>query len=346
MTPRVFLLGYPGPLGGANTECWHTLRLWREAGLPVTVIPTWEAWPPDPRLAAIGVDVRQVEAGGIGMDSPPGLAGSVVVSLCNERGLACLPRLAELGCRFVWVNCMTFLFEHERQTFQERLPDAFVFQSRFQRQFLEARLDRLDVGYSSGRGHLIPGAFYPDEIAYSPRPHHLGGPFVIGRLARSDPSKWSADHWPILERVPYAGRQSLNMGMGPSVLEKCGQPPPWAEVLQPNEVPVADFLGRCHALLGLNGGARENWPRIGLEAMAAGVPLVVEDQWGWREMVLHGRTGYRAHQPEEMAYFLARLAYDEPLRANMAEAARAHVARLSDPADLWPRWQTLFDSLS
>ena len=26
---RVFLIGYPGEMGGANTEAWHTIKLWR-----------------------------------------------------------------------------------------------------------------------------------------------------------------------------------------------------------------------------------------------------------------------------------------------------------------------------
>ena len=38
----VFVAGYPGDLGGANTECWHTLRLWRRFGLCVRCIPTWQ----------------------------------------------------------------------------------------------------------------------------------------------------------------------------------------------------------------------------------------------------------------------------------------------------------------
>lgn len=38
---RVFLIGYPGEMGGANTEAWHTIKLWRSFGLEVHLIPTW-----------------------------------------------------------------------------------------------------------------------------------------------------------------------------------------------------------------------------------------------------------------------------------------------------------------
>jgi len=98
-------------------------------------------------------------------------------------------------------------------------------------------------------------------------------------------------------------------------------------------------------MLSINGGARENWPRIGLEAMAAGVPLVVQNQWGWREMVRHGVTGFLCDSDQELAYYTAQLAYDERKRLVMAEAARAHVERLADPETILAGWRQLFDSL-
>jgi hypothetical protein len=37
---RVFLAGYPGEMGGANTEAWHTVKLRRRVGLDVHLVPT------------------------------------------------------------------------------------------------------------------------------------------------------------------------------------------------------------------------------------------------------------------------------------------------------------------
>lgn len=39
--PPIFVVGYPSDLGGADTECWRTTRLWRQLGLEVNFIPTW-----------------------------------------------------------------------------------------------------------------------------------------------------------------------------------------------------------------------------------------------------------------------------------------------------------------
>ena len=54
----------------------------------------------------------------------------------------------------------------------------------------------------------------------------------------------------------------------------------------------------------VNGGARENWPRAGLEAMAAGVPIVAQNDWGWREMIEHGVTGFLGGDDCELADYV------------------------------------------
>lgn len=52
---KIFVLGYPGAMGGANTECWHTAKVWRQSGIEATFIPTWgcdQSW--ETKLAGIG----------------------------------------------------------------------------------------------------------------------------------------------------------------------------------------------------------------------------------------------------------------------------------------------------
>jgi glycosyltransferase involved in cell wall biosynthesis len=165
---------------------------------------------------------------------------------------------------------------------------------------------------------------------------------VIGRLARPDLDKWSSNHWGILNRVPYLQRRALAMGWTAALVHKCGPPPAWAETLPPQHIAAVDFLGRCHAMLGLNGGARENWPRIGLESMAAGVPLVAQNNWGWREMIIDGETGFLTNNDEEMEFRLAQLAYDNELRRYLVAEARDHVEELADPERIGRQWRELF----
>ena len=340
---RIFLLGYPGEMGGANTECWHTVKLWREAGWEVHLVPTWGSdhdW--EDRLNRIGCTTHHVARDKLA--GVPGLAGSIAVGMCNSNYLTVLAELRRLGCKIVWVNCMTFLFDSEKTAFRRHGPaDAYVFQSEFQRSQIEPEL--LTVGCDCGWGFLIRGALDLSEFPFRPRPHAPDTDFVVGRLARPDRDKWSSITWAIYGAVPYAKRKALMMGWTSSLEGKLGAPPDWATCLKPQEIPVQEFLSRCHALLSINGGAQENWPRVGLEAMAAGVPVVAQNQWGWPEMIAHGETGCLASNDEELAYYTAHLAYHEDRRLEMAEAARAHVEELTDPAVIAAGWQELFEAV-
>ena len=88
---HLFVCGYPSDIGGANTELWHTVKLWRRFGVDVTLIPTWKAdatW--RARLDAIGC--RTCETNPDDLENVPGLARRVVVSMCNTRFLAVAER--------------------------------------------------------------------------------------------------------------------------------------------------------------------------------------------------------------------------------------------------------------
>ncbi|NNJ26208.1 glycosyltransferase [Alienimonas chondri] len=342
---RVFLIGYPGEMGGANTEAWHTIQLWKRAGLDVHLISTWggdAGW--REKLDALGFVTHQVPPGEL--ERVPGLAGSPVVGFCNSEFITHAPRFRALGCPIVWVNCMTFLFDYEKQFFDLHGPaDAMVYQSEFQRSQLEPQL--FPSGPTPANGHLIRGAFDLGCWEFKPRPHAAGEPFCVGRLARPDLDKWSSNIWKIYERIPYQNRRALVMGVDPGTSEKLGPAPAWASVLRPAAIPASQFFANLHCLLPVNGGARENWPRAGLEAMAAGVPIVAQNEWGWREMIEHGVTGFLGSCDEELAHYAARLAYDEELRLRIAHAARERLTEeLANSEALTAAWTRLFASVT
>jgi len=100
-------------------------------------------------------------------------------------------------------------------------------------------------------------------------------------------------------------------------------------------------------MLPVNGGARENWPRAGLEAFAAGVPVVAQNDWDWKEMIEHGVTGFLGDCDEELAHHAATLAYDEDLRQTMIAAAREKlVNEFANPEVLAAAWVKLFESVT
>lgn len=341
---KVFFIGYPGEMGGACTEAWHTIKLWRRFGMEVHLIPTWgNAGPWQGKLDALGCITHFAQPDQL--EQVSGLAGSPVASMCNGEFLLHAHRFRAMGCPIIWVNCMTFLFDQEKRFFAEHgLFEAMVYQSDFQRSQLEPQLAQL--GYDPATGHMIRGAFDCGDWTFAPRPHSPGDVFVVGRVARPDPDKWSSNTWPIYERIQVRNKRALLLGMDERTHAKLGKPPVWADCLKPMAIPVKQFFATLHCLLPVNGGARENWPQAGLEAMAAGVPIVAQNDWGWREMIEHGVTGFLGSCDEELAHFSAMLAYDEELRRRIAAAARQCLEHeLAAPERLWAGWQQVFESV-
>jgi len=342
MLAHVFVCGYPGDVGGANTELWHTVNLWRRFGLAVTLIPTWRA---DPRWRSRleGIGCRTVESLPERLHTVPGLAGSVVVAMCNTRFLAVAERFRRLGCRIVWVGCMNWLFPRERLHYREHGPfDRHVFQSRFQRDQLVPQLRRF--GFDESRGRIIRGAFALEKFPFRPVRHVPGEPLVIGRMSRAAPDKFSAQTWAIYSKVPHPVHARI-LGFSDEVQARLGTPPPWATCLPEGSQSPRAFLATLHAMVHPGGQAVENWPRVGLEAMAAGVPLVVEARGGWKEMIRHGKTGYLAGTDDQFAYYTARLAYDEAHRRHLAHQARRDLEDvLAEPHAIWSAWRQLLAS--
>ncbi len=342
-TRRVVVFGMPGHLGGANTECWHTVRLWRQHGLDISLIPTWHAdehW--QSRLEAIGCRILLGRPDRL--DRIDGLHGSVVVSFCNSHFLRCAERLRALGCRTIWLNCMTWLFAAERLHYRHCGPfDAYVFQSHYQQAQLQPQLERF--GVRPQQCHRIRGAFCWDEFPFAPLGHAADNPLVLGRISRASPDKFHVDSWAIYGRLPLPIHVRI-LGCDRRIERRLGRPPVWAECLAAGSEPADRFYHTLHCLVPLNGGAAENWPRCGLEAMAAGVPVVAENRWGWPEMIRHGHTGFLWNTHDELAHIVERLGRDERLRLQVAHRARhALETDLADRQTLWAAWESLFRSL-
>jgi glycosyltransferase involved in cell wall biosynthesis len=271
----------------------------------------------------------------------PGLPGSLTLGMCNSHFSESLPELKRLDCRTVWVSCMVCFLRREAATYEEYgPPDFLVFQSEYQRSVLEPKY--VHAGHNPERSHLIRGAFCVDDFPFAPRPHAAGEPFVVGRLARPDADKWNSATVRVIREMECPDRRAVFMGVNEHTLGKLGPAPDWCEYLPPGSVGSREFLSRCHALLCYNGGASENWPRVGLEAMAAGVPVVAENRWGWPEMIAHGVTGYLATMPRETTDFLDSLASNETERQQMIEAAREDVKELADQNTITAAWDRLF----
>jgi hypothetical protein len=294
-------------------------------------------------LASIGCPMHV--AGQQPLMEIPGLAGAIAVGHCDAGFLGASHELRHLGCKLVWANCMTWVFPLEARLYADGFRlDAHVYQSEFQRESLERYLSRF--GYRPEQGHLIRGPFLWNDWPFEFQPRDPADAFVVGRLARPDLGKWSRRTWEIYSRIEHPRRHAVVMGVDDRIRKWIGPAPSWAEVLPPKALAASEFYRRIHCLMPINFSAQENWPRVGLEAMAQGVPIVAPRKGGWRDMIRHGENGFLAGSVDEFAALGTRLARDEPLRREIAVNARRMLEQeLANPDAIWSGWQRLFAGL-
>ena len=342
MIDHLFIIGYPGDRRGQHRTVAHgqavaAVRAGRHPGAHLAGRR---------RLAgpAGAVGCRTVLCRPDELPRVPGLAGSVVVSMCNTKFLAVADRFGPLGCRTVWVGCMNWLFPQERLHYRRCGPfDRHVFQSRYQRDQLVPQLRR--YGYQDHQGRIIRGAMDAEEFRL-PAAAARGGrgagrrPHQPGR-ARQVLAQPVAD-----VRADPASDPGPGAGLEDAVEARTGPPPPGPSALPPGRCRPRPFLKRCTCWSSPTprrwrtgrGWAWRPWP----PACPGG-----RGQGGWQEMLRHGQTGYLCRTDDEMAYYAARLAYDEapPAAAGPPARREALTAELADPHVLWPQWQELFESL-
>ncbi|WP_175996973.1 glycosyltransferase [Burkholderia stabilis] len=86
----------------------------------------------------------------------------------------------------------------------------------------------------------------------------------------------------------------------------------------------------------------EGMPVALIEAQVAGIPAVVTDVVGNRDVVIHGVTGYIASNAEEMAGYLTMLRDDRKLREEMGAAARQLATYRFSMSAIFRRWNALY----
>jgi len=336
---KVHVIGSPSYVGGANTELWHTLLLWREHGCQVALTPTWQAdehW--TARCQSIGCVVQPATISTFAAE--PGVP---LIAFCNSQFWGVIKKVDRLQCPTVWVPCMNFLTDREMRRYESGvLPSAVVCQSAYQRSQIEPQL--LEYGIAGDRIERIRGAFDVSSIAFAPKA--TGPEFVVGRISRADPAKFRPDLWDVLERARARIDRPLKariLGWKPGLAKRLGPPPAWAEVYEPGSVNAIEFLRSLDCLY-QSGTTAENWPRVGLEAMAAGVPIVADDRGGWPELFDGGRLGYLVATPEAAVKAICRVA-TEP-QGTAVELARQEVERsLGSNGELWCQWRRLFERI-
>lgn len=341
---KLFVCGYPGAVGGRKTELWHTLRLWRAIGIHTALIPMWTA---DRRIRCrcdrLGVETFVVR-GPRELATIPFLQGGAVISFGEPEFLRHAHVFQELGCKTVWANPSTSISRAELQH-REHFDafDSYVFSSEKHFAQLWPRLAKL--GVNLGQCFVIPAAFNADDFPFRPKRRLRTKPFVVGQITPPDPDRWSSGLWKMIRSIKYRNVQARAMGWTPSIERKLGSPPPSAKVFQPNAMSVGHFLRSLHCLVAVEAKPAAS-PRVGLEAMASGVPIIAANRDGWRELIKHGETGFLANTLSDFALYAELLARDEQLRLGIARRANEYVVRLCSAEVIGDKWRMMLAAVN
>lgn len=324
MSNRLFVYGFPGLYGGAATELHHQIILWRKIGAEVHLIPTDHGFRNEPLFSEMldrGVVIHEAH------DFKAIRSGDPVLGFCNEAFLARLPEICQRSTHTVFINCMTWLFNLEKRRMAEGLIGTFLYQNVDVRDEHERALRKINPDPSIRFLTFRP---YFEADAFPFVEDRSDTTFGVGRISRQDADKFSAQTLQIYEGfVAPVLKRGLFLGFDARSEEKVGKPFDWIRVARDQrEVSQQSFYRACDIVLQPT-ETTENWPRVGLEAMASGSVLIVDNRGGWRRMVRHGVTGWLCDHERDFIYDASKMAYEPELRRRMARAARQ---RLDDLA--------------
>jgi hypothetical protein len=330
---EVWVAGFPSFYGGADTELDHLIDLFRAHHVAVNLVPMFGS---DEKMVASvlarGCTIHEYRA--------DVFQGRTVVSFCNGEFLRLLPEIMAAGPpgRVVWFNCMTWLFDAEREAHRHGWIDYFGFQSRYQHDMLLPQLTKIAPVRSFG----YKPYFNSKRVQSAYR--EWDGFYRIGRISRDDQGKFAPDTWRIFDRVLVPAslkKQVFILGYGENAAAKCGSPPAGLDWLtwSPNAVPAEQFYTTIATLIHKTGGSRESYCRVVVESYAHYVVPIVECDYAFPEIITHGETGFMSSDSDEMSYYASLLAHDPKRHRRMAEAGRCHLDQvISNEQACWEPW--------
>lgn len=337
---NIFVYGFPGLYGGAGTELHHQIIVWVKMGLGVNIIPTNAGYKNEPLFNEMrSLDVRIHNFNDFSVIQP----GSPVLGFCNAEFLDNLPKIYEKSKNTVFVNCMTWLFEKEKQRMKEGMIHAFLYQNK---EVLDKNMPLLKTFNND------PSIVFAD---FNPYFESSKFPFIenrddttfnMGRISRQDADKFAKNTLHIWDyAVAPVMKKGYMLGFNKKSEEKIGKPYDWITTYtDQNHCSQQEFYKKCHVLLQPM-DTTENYPRIGFEAMSSGSILIVDNRGGWRKQVKHGVTGWLCGHERDFIYYASKMAYEPEVRKQMARNAKKWCEELSSLESSTKSWEKVFKEI-
>lgn len=334
---RLFIYGHPGIYGGASSELYHQIHIWKNLDLELSIIPTMQGYKNEPlyqEMLDLGIKYYEPH------DFSDITEDDAVINFCSKEFLERIKDISLKTRRNIFVNCMSWIFPLEREAAKDDLIGFFLYQ---RPQILQEHQKELTRSGSKAQFLHFSPYFHGENFNFSCIEQDLTH---IGRISRQDTDKFSKNVLHIYEYIVSPKlKQGHFLGFDHRSESKIGKPPTWIKTYHTHQqLPVKDFYKQVDFIV-QSTDTNENWPRIGFEAMATGTPLVVDNRGGWRYMIEHGVDGFLCNHERDFIYYGSRLAYDFDLRKEIAHNAKVKWQKLGGFEVSSQSWNDVFDKV-
>jgi glycosyltransferase involved in cell wall biosynthesis len=258
------------------------------------------------------ISYRQVSVAEL---SPASL--NIIVGLWDEQTTAAAHQLSSLGARLVLAP--TVYWDHNALHNLPHEVEALWYVS-----WDQASYDG-DYWHVAKQVEVIRCVVDTDRFRLSGRPP-TKQPWLLGRHSRDVPAKFSPD---IAEYVSLMGEtHDIRFRMLGAAHTMKDLKDDRVVLYDEDEIQPEAFLAGCDVWVFAHAAYwRETACVAMLEAMASGLPVVVQNVGGIREYVQHGRTGFLCNDLEELVRYTSLLLDRPHLRSLIGTNARTFVEK-------------------
>ncbi len=334
LKPRLYIFGWPGFLGGADTKLAHLLLLLHEHA-DITVIPN------ENRHLHGKVWTRYLDGLKIKysmLDKLPGKLDGFGLSLCNDCFFThrIAHRAKDRGLKVIWSGEMMWHFKGELEAIKAGVVDKVLYASEFQKSVLAPAYGQLPGIVT---GNYIDSSLFPFKERRNPT-------FTIGRLSRAAPEKYPEDFPVFYECLDLPEVRFRVMAWDDTLRRKYR----WHtfdsrwDLLKAESESQVQFLHSLDLFVyPLGHHFFESWGRSTVEAMLTGAIPLVPAGHQFDKLMIHGESGFICSDFLEYKQHAQELYFNYPLRRRLAANCHKHAAeRLCDPAEHLKIWLEVF----
>ena len=331
MIREICVIGHPSLCGGTDTELFDQIKCWYKMGIKIYILHTGPIRGVVQKLKPILE--QKYNCTYLTPRHWNRCRGMHCISFCNGEFLNNLQKIKRYARSTTFVNCMTWNFKKEIECQSKGLIDFHLYQSDHGQRLVSRGLDKLD--------NYNPLRFDPyfDSSAFKYNENRSVDHFRFGRISRADLVKYSGNQLDIYDcfqsPLPKSG---LMLGWAPSLITKLRMKKSdiseklhngnkvefykgYLQLLKEGAVTQQNFYKFCDVMI-LAADTFENLPRVGMECMASGSVMIVDNRGGWTLQVEDGVTGFLCDGPKDFIEKSTLVANNQGLKDDLRGSAR------------------------